>query len=47
MLFGPEHSQQFRDPDPDGGEAVEARVARRTDGDQEIGMADARIPVIN
>jgi hypothetical protein len=47
MLFGPEHSQQVRDPDVDGGEAVEAGVAARADRDQEIRVAVTGIPVVN
>jgi hypothetical protein len=47
MLFGPEDREPFRDPYVDGREAVETSVAGGADGDQEIGIADAGMPVMN
>jgi hypothetical protein len=44
MLFGPE---QFRDPDVDGGQAVEWGVAGRADRNQEIRVAVAGMPVMD
>ena len=40
MLFGPDNGEQLRDPDMEGGEAVEAGVAGGTDGDQERWLAN-------
>jgi hypothetical protein len=47
MLFGPEDGEPFRYPHVDGRKAVETGVAGRADGDQEIGIADAGMTVVN
>jgi hypothetical protein len=47
MLFGPEDGERFRDPEANGSEPMQARVADSADGDQQIGVADAGMPVMN
>jgi hypothetical protein len=47
MLFGPEDREPFRDPRVDGRKAAEPGVAGTADGDQEIGIAAAGMPMMN
>jgi hypothetical protein len=47
MLFGPENGEQFRDPPVDRSQPMQARVACGADGDQELRVADAGMPVVN
>jgi hypothetical protein len=47
MLFGPEDGEQFRDPDMDRSQTVEAGVAGGADGDQEPRLADTGMPLVN
>jgi hypothetical protein len=47
MLFGPEDGEEFRDPDVNRSQPMQARMAGGADGDQEIGIADAGKPVMN
>jgi hypothetical protein len=37
MLFGPEDGEWFRDPEANGSEPMQARMADSADGDQQIG----------
>ena len=47
MLFGPEQRERFRDPAPDGAEAVQTRVAGGADGNQPIGFIRCRLAMVN
>jgi hypothetical protein len=47
MLFGPENGQQFRNPDMDRSQAMEAGVTGGADRDQEPRLAHARLSVMN
>lgn len=47
MLFDPQHNKKFRDPDPQGSQAMKAGVTAGADRNQPIRMVDARLPVVD
>jgi hypothetical protein len=47
MLFGPENREQFRDPDMNRRQAVQAGMAGGADGDQEPRLAHAGLAMVN
>lgn len=47
MLLDPQQNESFRNPDPQGGQAVEASVAGGAEGDQEIALVDAGLPMMH
>ena len=47
MLFGPENGEQFRDPRMDRSQPMQSGMAAGANGDQEIRITVAGMPVMN
>jgi hypothetical protein len=47
VLFAPERDEQFGYPDPEGGEAMEPRVATGADGNQPVAVVESRLTMMH
>ena len=47
MLLDPQGDQQFRYPDPERGQAMEAGMAAGADRNQQLAVVDARFPMMD
>lgn len=47
MLLGPESHQHLGNPDPEGREPMQPHMAGGTEGDEQLGVVVARLPVMD
>jgi hypothetical protein len=47
VLLGPQRNERFRDPDAQGGQAVEACVAGGADGNQKLALMDTGLTMMH
>jgi hypothetical protein len=47
VLLDPQQNESFRNPDPQGGQAVEASVAGGADGDEQLALMDAGLTMMH